>query len=92
MKFYSELTEQLYDTEKLLVEAEEKLKADAAAAEQRELDRIKEKTEIDEAIANVKTLIKTHVEKYGSFRYDLDDFDITINNFHGFAQLANKNI
>lgn len=67
MKFYSEITEKLYDTPEELQVEEEKIRTEAAAAEQREMERINAKAEVDEAINNAKQLINAYIDKYGSY-------------------------
>lgn len=67
MKFYSEITEKLYDTPEELQVEEERVRTEAMVAEQREMERINAQIEINEAIENVKKLIKEYTEKYGSY-------------------------
>ena len=69
MKFYSEITEKLYDTPEELQAEEEKIRTEATAAEQREMERINAKAEVDEAIKNAKQLMDAYVDKYGSYDY-----------------------
>ena len=69
MKYYSEITEKLYDTLEALQAEEEKIRTEAVAAEQREVERINAQIEINEAIENVKKLIREYTEKYGRFTY-----------------------
>lgn len=69
MKFYSEITEKLYDTPEELQAEEEKFHAEAMVAEQREIERINAKAEVDEAINNAKQLMDAYIDKYGSYEY-----------------------
>ena len=70
MKFWSELTEQLYNTPEELQEAEEKVRTEAMAAEQYQIDKAMAKKEINESIDHTKKLIELYTDKYGSFTYE----------------------
>lgn len=72
MKFWSELTEQLYDTPEALQEAEEKARTEAMAAEQYQIDKAMAEKEINESIAKTRELIDNYVEKYGSFSCNIE--------------------
>jgi hypothetical protein len=69
MKFYSEITEKLYDTLEDLEAAEQKVNEEAKAAEEREMERINAKAEVDEAIKHAKQLMDAYIDKYGSYDY-----------------------
>ena len=81
MKYYSDLTKKLYDTEKQLKDAEiqiTKSKADRA-------EKAKEVTEAlkaaNEATEKANKLLADFVKEYGSFKTTLTDKDIDVKAF-----------
>ena len=84
MKFWSELTEQLYNTPEELQEAEEKVRIEAMAAEQYQIDKAMAEKEINESIEKTRELIDNYVEKYGTFSYNVE---LPHNNFNDFFSL-----
>lgn len=81
MKYYSELTREVYDTEKELKEAEIEVTKSKA-------DRAEEAKEVTEAIkaANEATkkatdLLSKFVKKYGNFKMTLKDDDLDVRSF-----------
>ena len=84
MKFWSELTEQLYDTPEALQEAEEKVRTEALAAEQYQIDKAMAEKEINESIVKTRDLIDNYVEKYGSFSCNVE---LPYRNFDGLLNL-----
>lgn len=75
MKFYSELTKQLYDTEKDLKAAEievTKQKADRAERAKEVTEALKAATE---ASKKADKLLKEFVKDYGSFKTTIKDED-----------------
>ena len=84
MKFWSELTEQLYNTPEELQEAEEKVRTEAMAAEQYQIDKAMAEKEINELIAKTRELIDNYVEKYGTFSCNIE---LPYNNFNDFFSL-----
>lgn len=94
MKYYSDLTKKLYDTEKQLKAAEVELtksKADRA-------QRAKEVTEAikaaNEATEKANKLLSAFVKDYGSFKTTLTDKDVDLKAFNNsfskyFADLFN---
>lgn len=84
MKFWSEVTEKLYDTPEEVIEAEEKARADAAAAEQYQIDKAMAEKEINESIEHTKELVDKYTEKYGSFSCNVA---VPTNNFYNFFDL-----
>ena len=91
MKFYSELTKDLYDSKEDLIAAEAELtKAKADRAE-----RAKEVTEAIK-LANEKTkeaseLLKEFVKDYGSFKTTIKDDDVGTSYFpFSFMDMFNK--
>lgn len=88
MKYYSELTYQLYDTaealeaEELKVKQAEEAKRKAREEAERKEKEIKEnraaaKKEVEEAYNNYMTKLKDYCEKYGAFRMTLTGNDST---------------
>lgn len=86
MKFWSEITEQLYNTPEEVIEVEEKAKADAAAAEQYQIDKVMAEKEINESIEYTKKLIKLYTDKYGSFTYE-DNIRLSHSDINGLNYL-----
>lgn len=76
MKFYSELTKQLYDTEKDLKAAEievTKQKADRAERAKEVTEALKAATE---ASKKAEKLLQDFVRDYGSFKTTIKDEDV----------------
>ena len=69
MKYYSEITEKLYDTPEELQVEEEKARTEAMAAEQREMERINAKAEIEEAIERTRKLINDYTHNWRPYSY-----------------------
>lgn len=69
MKFYSEITEKLYDTPEELQAEEEKFRAEATAAEERTMKYITCKKEVDDAIDNARKLLNEFIRDWGSYSY-----------------------
>ena len=88
MKFWSELTEQLYNTPEELQEAEEKVRTEAMAAEQYQIDKAMAKKEINESIDHTKKLIELYTDKYGSFTYE-DNIRLSHSDVNGLDYLIN---
>lgn len=76
MKFYSELTKKLYDTQEELTKAEvamTKQKADRAERAKEVTEAIKEATE---ATKKAEKLLRAFVKDYGSFKTTIKDEDV----------------
>ena len=90
MKFWSEITEKLYDTPEEVIEAEDKAKADAAAAEQYQIDKTMAEKDIEETIGVLKAKIREFNSKFGTYSYckrnpiELKDFNFYFNPFELF--------
>ena len=65
MKFYSELTGELYTSEDELKNAECKYKEDLAEQEQKENNKHNRLNEIKEAVKYARELIEEFIEDYG---------------------------
>ena len=65
MKFYSELTGELYTSEDELENAECKYKQDLAEREQKENNKHNRLNEIKEAIKHARKLFEDFIEDYG---------------------------
>ena len=76
MKFYSEITEKLYDTPEELQVEEEKLRAECTAAEERTMKYIAREKEVNDAIDNARKLLNEFVRDYGKFRLNKKNEDI----------------
>ena len=76
MKFYSEITEKLYDTPEELQTEEEKFRAETAAAEERTMKYIAREKEVNDAIDNARKLLNEFVRDYGKFRLNKKNEDI----------------
>lgn len=76
MKFYSEITEKLYDTPEELQAEEETVRTEAMAAEERTMKYITCKKEVDDAIDNARKLLNEFVRDYGKFRLNKKNEDI----------------
>ena len=85
MKFYSEITEKLYDTPEELQIEEERVRTEAVAAEQREMERINREAEIDKAIDDTRKMINDFVKDYGYFHFGKKTQDI--DNYSAFFRL-----
>lgn len=87
MKFWSELTEQLYNTPEELQEAEEKVRTEAMAAEQYQIDKAMAEKDIEETIGVLKAKIREFNSKFGTYCYcernpiELKDFNFYFNPF-----------
>ena len=87
MKFWSEITEKLYDTPEEVIEAEDKAKADAAAAEQYQIDKAMAEKDIEDTIEVLKAKIREFNSKFGTYSYcernpiELKDFGFYFNPF-----------
>ena len=75
MKFYSEITEKLYDTPEELQAEEEKFHAECAAAEERTMKYIIREKEVNDAIDNARKLLNEFVRDYGKFRLNKKNED-----------------
>ncbi len=77
MKFYSEITKNLYDSEKELVQAE----AEATKAKNARAEKAKEVTELlkaaNEASKKANQALSDFVKEYGSFKTTIKDVDVT---------------
>lgn len=82
MKYFSEITEKLYDSQEELVAAEKKIADEKAAAEKKELERKKDSEKIEKSIDNTQKLIDEFEKKYGvpfDFEYSDEEEEDYIN-------------
>ena len=70
MKFYSELTTELYDTIEELDAAECEHKRQVAELENAKREQEQRKAEIDEAIKKTSDLIQDYVRDYGFYSHN----------------------
>ena len=73
VKFYSEITEKLYDTPEELQAEEEKFHTEAA--EEQIMKHIVREKEVNDAIDNVRKLLNEFVRDYGKFRLNKKNED-----------------
>lgn len=69
MKYYSEETKKMYDSEEDLFKAEEALKAEKEEHKKKLAEQVKRKTEVDAAYENYKNLINAYIKDYGTYAY-----------------------
>lgn len=67
MKFYSEKTRKLYDTEKDLQVAEQAIVDEQKKKDQLKAERAERAKEVEEAISNAQKLLDQFVKDYGSY-------------------------
>lgn len=88
MKFYSEITKDLYDTKEALIEAE----VAATKAKSDRAEKAKEVTELlkkaNEAQKEANKALKEFVKEYGSFKTTIKDDDVDVK--YNFWDLWNK--
>lgn len=85
MKFYSELTENLYDSIEQLQEAEEARQKELDAARAKEIEKERLKQDIEEQYAYLKEMITTFNEKYGAITFvPRDEIDLKLSNLFPF--------
>lgn len=81
MKFYSEITNTLYDSEKELVKAEQ----EATKAKNNRAEKAKEVTELlrsaNEANKKASKALSDFIKEYGSFKTTIKDADINPDSF-----------
>lgn len=81
MKFYSEITNTLYDSEKELVKAEQ----EATKAKNNRAEKAKEVTELlrsaNEANKKASKALSDFIKEYGSFKTTIKDADINLDSF-----------
>ena len=78
MKYYSEILNKNFDTEKELVKAEEEHKAEQAKKEEAKLAVKKESAEVEEAFKAILEAQKAYNEKLDAFKKDYGSFHMTI--------------
>ena len=83
MRFYSDVTKQVYDTEELLKEAEEKEEQKLAKVKLEKEERAAEAKVVEEAFKNANEAYKEaqkkmneFVQKYGSFHYSVTNSNL----------------
>lgn len=67
MKFYSELTRQLYDSEEKLLKAEEVVKEEENKKQKLKLEKENRKSEVDKAYEKFVELRTKYVQDYGIY-------------------------
>lgn len=79
MKYYSELTKKVYDTEELLVTAENELKDKQALEEKKNAQRAVRAKEVEQAYKHCVEARKTYEKLLSDFCKDYKYFHTTIN-------------
>lgn len=69
MKYYSEETKKLYDSEEDLFKAEEEKKAEKEEYRKKLAEQVKRKQEVDAAYESYRTLRDAYVKDYGKYTY-----------------------
>ena len=81
MKFYSEITKELYDTNEALVKAE----VEATKAKSDRAEKAKEVTELlkeaNEATKKANKALASFIKEYGSFKTTIKDENVDVNSF-----------
>ena len=81
MKYYSEITKQLYDDKDALIKAE----VEATKAKTDRAEKAKEVTELikkaNEATKAANKALSEFVKEYGSFKTTIKDDDVNVNSF-----------
>lgn len=67
MKYYSEKTQKIYNSEKELLAAEEKLNKQELEAEAKRKERSKRAKEVEDAYNKYQELLKKFINDYGSY-------------------------
>lgn len=73
MKYYSEETKKMYDSEEDLFKAEEALKAEKEERKKKLAEQVRRKTEVDNAYENYKALRDAYIKNYGKYTYTSTD-------------------
>ena len=73
MKYYSEETKKMYDSEEDLFKAEEALKAEKEEYRKKLAEQVKRKSEVDNAYENYKALRDAYIKDYGKYTYTSTD-------------------
>ena len=85
MKYYSEKTKKLYESEKELKEAEKGLLELEVKEKEKREQRSARAKEVEEAYKNYQKLLKDFIKDYGSYHMSLKDgdsvFDYFFNHF-----------
>ena len=69
MKYYSEETKKMYDSEEDLFKAEEELRAKKEECKKKLAEKATRKAEVDAAYDNYRTLLNAYVKDYGNYLY-----------------------
>lgn len=73
MKYYSEETKKMYDSEEDLFKAEEALKAEKEERKKKLAEQVKRGSEVDAAYDNYRALRDAYVKDYGAYIYASKD-------------------
>lgn len=69
MKYYSEETKKMYDSEEDLFKAEEALKAEKEERKKKLAEQVRRKTEVDNAYENYRKLRDAYIKDYEYYVY-----------------------
>ena len=81
MKYYSDKTKKLYNTEKELIKAEADLDVALVAEKEKREKRSARAKEVEEAYKNYQKLLKEFIKDYGSYHMSLTDSDSVFDYF-----------